>query len=347
MSNKPLLSVVIPIFNTEKYINRCINSIILQKFENYEILLVDDGSNDQSPQLCDKWCLKEDRIRVIHKDNHGLGEARNTGIDNALGEYICFFDSDDYIKPGLFQKFSKSISNRKVDLTMFGLEQVDQKGVVLKTFIPNLKNNYFIGHEVQEEFLPELIAPNPFTGKASNLMTSVCCGIFNLEVLKINNFRFKSERTIISEDTFFYLEILSHIYNVQILNERYYCYVSNANSLSTTYREDRFKKIVHFYQSADKLCIDKSYNKLTRLQIIAPFINYTVACLKMEILRTKNLNWKKKYYKVKEICQNQYLVNAMKIYPIKSFPVKLHIFCRCIKYRLIILVMIFVYLRGN
>ena len=99
-----LVSIVLPIYNVEKYLDRCIESVINQTYRNLEILLVDDGSPDDCPQKCEEWAKKDGRIKVIHKANAGLGYARNTGIENASGEYICFFDSDDYIDPSTIEK---------------------------------------------------------------------------------------------------------------------------------------------------------------------------------------------------------------------------------------------------
>ena len=93
------MSIVVPIYNVEKYLDRCIKSIVSQTYGNLEILLVDDGSPDDCPRVCDEWAEKDSRIKVVHKLNAGLGYARNTGIENATGKYICFFDSDDYIEP--------------------------------------------------------------------------------------------------------------------------------------------------------------------------------------------------------------------------------------------------------
>lgn len=90
MMTQNLVSIVIPIYKVEKYLNRCINSIVNQTYSNLEIILVDDGSPDECPKMCDEWAMKDKRIKVIHKDNQGLGMARNTGIDFATGTYIVF-----------------------------------------------------------------------------------------------------------------------------------------------------------------------------------------------------------------------------------------------------------------
>ena len=93
----PLISVIVPIYNVEKYLARCVDSIVNQTYKNLEIILVDDGSPDSCPDICDVWKEKDDRIKVIHKKNGGLSDARNAGLDIAQGEYVAFVDSDDFI----------------------------------------------------------------------------------------------------------------------------------------------------------------------------------------------------------------------------------------------------------
>ena len=92
-----LVSVIVPVYKVEQYLNRCVSSIIKQSHTNLEIILVDDGSPDRCPQLCDEWALQDSRIKVVHKENGGLSDARNVGLKKASGNYICFVDSDDYV----------------------------------------------------------------------------------------------------------------------------------------------------------------------------------------------------------------------------------------------------------
>ena len=92
-----MISVIIPVYNAEKYLDRTVNSILNQTYHDFELILVDDGSTDNSPKICDEYALKHDEIVVLHKKNAGLGEARHSGLDAATGDYIAFFDSDDYI----------------------------------------------------------------------------------------------------------------------------------------------------------------------------------------------------------------------------------------------------------
>ena len=95
----PLISVIVPIYNVEKYLARCVDSIVNQTYKNLEIILVDDGSPDLCPQMCDDYAEKDSRIKVVHKKNGGLSDARNAGMAVSTGEYISFIDSDDYVSP--------------------------------------------------------------------------------------------------------------------------------------------------------------------------------------------------------------------------------------------------------
>lgn len=104
MNQQPKVSVVVPIYNTEPYLERCMQSLLSQTLKDIEIILVDDGSPDCSPKMCDEYAQKDSRIKVIHKRNAGLGYARNSGLEIATGEYVAFIDSDDYIAPNMYEK---------------------------------------------------------------------------------------------------------------------------------------------------------------------------------------------------------------------------------------------------
>lgn len=122
MEKKTVISVIVPVYNVENYLKKCINSIINQTFKNLEIILVDDGSSDRSGDICDEYCKLDKRIKVIHKKNGGLSSARNIGIDNATGTYISFIDSDDWIEENLYEHCI-SLFREKVDIINFGIQR--------------------------------------------------------------------------------------------------------------------------------------------------------------------------------------------------------------------------------
>ena len=129
-----LISVIVPVYNVEKYLKKCIDSIINQTYRNLEIILVDDGSPDNAGKICDEYALKDHRIRVIHKENGGLSDARNAGIDVANGEFIMFVDGDDYIADIAIEQFYQSILNDRVDIAIACMDSVDEYGNRVKMF---------------------------------------------------------------------------------------------------------------------------------------------------------------------------------------------------------------------
>lgn len=114
----PLVSVIVPVYNVEEYLHRCIDSLINQSYLNLEIILVDDGSTDRSPSICDEYATKDSRIKVIHKKNGGLSSARNIAIDIMCGEYVVFVDSDDYVSCSMIEKFIDSSLRYKADVVV-------------------------------------------------------------------------------------------------------------------------------------------------------------------------------------------------------------------------------------
>ena len=130
MSTESLVSVIVPVYNVENYLNICINSIVNQTLKDIEIILVDDGSTDKSGIICDEFALKDDRIRVIHKSNQGLSSARNVGINAAVAQYIMFVDSDDWIEPEFCEAPYKVAMDNKADLVLFKYKRIFNDGKI-------------------------------------------------------------------------------------------------------------------------------------------------------------------------------------------------------------------------
>lgn len=143
MGRSDLVSVIVPAYNVEKYLNACVESVINQSYQNWELILVDDGSKDRTAEICDKWGQKDNRIRVIHQDNAGVGAARNAGLDMVKGDYIAFLDSDDCYTPDALEYLLQRINDTGVDLVIGSICHHDE--------------NMFsaINEEVHEEVLDE------------------------------------------------------------------------------------------------------------------------------------------------------------------------------------------------
>lgn len=122
------ISVIVPVYMVEKYIRECVDSILAQSYGNLEVILVDDGSADGCGRICDDYAEKDERVRVIHKTNGGLSDARNVGIDAATADYLFFVDSDDFIKKNMIARLYEALVNTKSDIAMCNLQYVDEKG---------------------------------------------------------------------------------------------------------------------------------------------------------------------------------------------------------------------------
>lgn len=132
-ANKPRLSIIVPVYNVEKYLDKCLSSILSQTFTDFELILVDDGSTDGSGEICDRYAESDNRIHVIHKKNGGLSSARNQGIIIAQGEYIGFCDSDDWVQPDMYKELMSAALNGNADMAICRLQRITTQGVVSET----------------------------------------------------------------------------------------------------------------------------------------------------------------------------------------------------------------------
>lgn len=146
-----LISVIVPVYNVEKYLRKCVDSILAQTYTNLEIILVDDGSPDNCGKICDEYAAKDSRIKVIHQENGGLSAARNAGLDVATGDYIGFVDSDDYIAPDMYEKLYQAIEIYNSDIALCGFKKFELES---RTEVYEKKLLY------RDEFLKELLLEN-------------------------------------------------------------------------------------------------------------------------------------------------------------------------------------------
>lgn len=227
----PLLSVVVPVYKTEHYLDACMESVLGQTFKDMEIILVDDGSPDRCPEMCERWALKDPRIRVVHKENQGLGYARNTGIEHARGTYVTFLDSDDLIEPQTYAEAMAQMGLHDADMVRFMCNRFDdmgQSGPESYDKPPVIFDN---PEDIRK--LALCIFDTPFRGmERYDLGGSSCMAIYRLDILKRHNIRFESEREYISEDYLFNFEYYHHCSRVVWLERTYYHYRITLGSLT-------------------------------------------------------------------------------------------------------------------
>lgn len=323
--NNPLVSVVVPVYNVEKYLDRCIDSIVNQTYKNLEIILVDDGSPDKCPQMCDQWAEKDSRIKVIHKENAGAGMARNIGIENATGEYIQFIDSDDYIDLKTIQKCVASFQKTQADAVMFGRFHVFSDGKIEK--LPVITNEYFFsGKQVIDNILPGLFIYEKGIGISS------WCKMFKLQRIKLNNIRYKSEREVLSEDALFHLELFDYLNSVLIIPENLYYYFTNESSISRGYRKDLQTLNNKFLEECLVLCDKYGYKDKIINSIYARYHIYAFAGMKQ--IKLSNLSKEQKKMLVYNFFNDEMLQESITFESLKFKSIPLKVFYICIKFRL-------------
>lgn len=299
-----LVSIVLPIYNVEKYLNRCIESIINQTYKNLEIILVDDGSPDNCPLICDEWVTKDERIRVIHKQNSGLGMARNTGIEYATGQYICFFDSDDYVEENTIEKCLEVASKYKADVVCFGYSDISADGHLVKRYIPHSLKEYYSKEEVEKSFLPELLMR-----KSTNLNMAAWAAMYSMETVRKIKWSFVSEREIVSEDVYSLLYLYKHVNCVAVIEGALYNYCDNGSSLTRIYKDDRYSKIRSFYINCLELSDALNYDIGIRKALVYPYLANTIAALKQIVLLEDSMS--KKLNMLKSIIMDDVLQRVL------------------------------------
>lgn len=224
----PMISVIVPVYNTKEYLPRCIASLQAQTYSPLEILLVDDGSTDGSGEICDEYAQTDDRIRVLHKENGGSSTARNLGLDNAKGEYIGFVDSDDYVEADMYSYLYESICEHEVLLAQVGREEIDEQGQRLPDICIPPKKPEKIS---TKDFLTELLMHR---GDCS-----FCTKLFHRSLLWDK--RFPVGR--LNEDFRLLLELLPNADNILSLPEYKYHVFYRMNSNSRKSDKEQFSRV--------------------------------------------------------------------------------------------------------
>lgn len=220
--NKSLVSVIVPVYNVERYLRECVDSILGQRYQNTEILLIDDGSTDNSGKICDEYAVKyPERVKVLHKRNGGLSSARNAGLDMAKGEYVSFIDSDDKILPEMYGDMVEAMERYNVD-------------IVTSDFLP-----WDAGHKIK------ITKDKSYTGTSERALSlvlnwklncSACTKLYRRSVL--TNIRFHEGLT--NEDFPFICELFVKRHKIHVMDKGYYLYRYNDNSISTVLRPSFF-----------------------------------------------------------------------------------------------------------
>lgn len=303
---KGLVSVIIPVYNTSKYLDKCLDSVVKQTYQELQIILVDDGSTDCSPQMCDEWAAKDSRIEVIHKQNEGLGYTRNAGLAVVRGEFVSFLDSDDTIELNTIEVCVDVLQNNHADACFYPRKSFDKEGNY--TVCPNVPSKLqFYGEEVKNEFSKIYWGIHPLENADPFLHSSVCRGMFLRKTIEDNSLRFQSERVCLCEDVVFGLEFCKYAKKIIIIPQYFYNYTYNETSLTKSYRPQRLEQAKNLYRIMENQL--ENYkgvsDALCRCQ--HRYIGMIQQCIEMEVKTIKIHGLKYAYSKIMEICDDSFV----------------------------------------
>jgi glycosyltransferase involved in cell wall biosynthesis len=321
VKDKVRLSIIVPVYNTEKYINKCIDSILNQTFEDFEIILVDDGSPDKCGEICDQYAKQDMRVKVIHKKNGGLADARNAGIEIAKGDFIGFVDSDDYIKKDMYSEMLAAIGEYKVKIVTCGRFDVSN-GVTTEAFVINKPIKM-----TAEEAIGNILTWN-------GLDSSCCDKIFEKSLFQ--EIRFPLGR--VNEDIFIMYRLIDKAKTIVHIGSPKYYYVHRENSITTNsfsvkkldfpivtseilnYMKNNYPNLVEeamfFYFSSHIYILNILINEEKEKQYEVEFNKSYLEIRKnsLKFLKNKYINKKNKIKILLMIVGEKLFVNVMKMY---------------------------------
>ena len=304
--SEPLISVIVPIYNVEEYLNRCVESLVNQTYKNLEIILVDDGSPDNCPQMCDDWAKKDSRIKVVHKKNGGLSDARNAGLRIATGEYIAFVDSDDWIERCYIEALYRAAADNDAELSACDVRFVpdgeEPESVNCSDDLPKVFN--------AEEALSQLIKGEGFRAVAWNKL-------YSREILENEFFEVGKYH----EDEFFTYRIIDKCEKLSYVNIPLYNYRQREGSIMQAKND---KHLDALDAGAERLVFLKErYPAL----FVADYVTFCTACVGYY-----NAAVKKQFFDTKRIKKR--VINAR-----RKAKISLHdFFKQSLKQKMIILV---------
>ncbi len=262
--DNPLISVIVPVYKVEKYLDRCVESIVNQTYTNLEIILVDDGSPDNCPKMCDAWAQKDSRIIVIHKENGGVSSARNAALDIAQGEYIGFVDSDDYVDKTMYEKLYLAAEENFCDIVVCNNYHMVNGKLV--------KSGCFASHiycgDILSDFLQGKFETNAIWNKLYK-KNAIC------------NFRF-DESVKVGEDLLFNYYVIKNCNNVFTIEDSLYYYVFYSDSTMRTVNQN----VIQRYLIIKKI-VECEYNSDNYDLALLKYQSELLVCLR-ELLRSDN-----------------------------------------------------------
>lgn len=330
MNQQTKLSVIVPVYKVEKYLDKCVRSLMNQSLKEIEIILVDDESPDGCPQMCENYAKQDSRVKVIHKKNGGLGFARNSGMEIAKGEYIAFVDSDDYVDLDTYKFLFSKYSDYDLDVIYYNFVRFINTEEKESQRIDTL--NIIEGNQIKE-FMLDIITAAPSIKTEKILRCSSCTAIYRRSIIESHGISFHSERELVSEDLIFNLDFLSKASRISMDQSVLYFYRVNDQSLSHSFniqKNDRIATFSNYLRNSYHLwnLPAKEFNERVSRWTVGNFRIF----LTMMLVSKASRDEKKKYFI--SVVNMPILKNALAEYPWKEYSTYHKLYYWALRYKL-------------
>ena len=317
------ISIIVPVYNVANYIKRCLDSLINQTYKNLELILIDDGSIDNSGNICDEYAKKDSRIIVIHQKNSGVSKARNNGLDKMTGDYVMFVDSDDWIELDACERLIEIITKENLEVLIFNhYKEVTNSSKKHKKYRLNNIEGKELNYCLQAKILSNSIKIQGFDIEGIGFTWN------KIISKKIINIKFPFEKKqAINEDIVFYYNLFEQAQKIGICNEYLYHYRILANSATRKYNKDYLNICDEFYKKINQLrknhINDKYFEESFNIRIINNFCN----ALNVYINNKKQkMSFKQRIDLINDEMNKDYYRNAIKKVKMKSLNRRLKIY---------------------
>lgn len=333
MKEKPLVSIIVPVYNVEKYLSECIDSILSQTYENIEIILIDDGSTDKSAEICDKYALEDKRVRVIRKINGGVSAARNDGLQQANGQLIMFVDSDDWIDSETCGTAVSAMEESGADVVVWAYISENNGNQSPKIIFGS--DTIFEGTDVKEKLHRRLFGLMDKELAHPELADSLCPvwgKLYKKDLILNNNISFVDLSEIGTyEDGLFNIEVFAKVEKAVYLNKCLYHYrKENTSSVTSGYRKDLFEKWQHLFDLMQEYIAENNlpsdYKAALNNRIALSLLG-----LGLNIVGS-NYGMGKKITLLRDILSNDRYISAYRKLDFSFFTIHWRVFYGCAKY---------------
>ena len=297
----PKLSVIVPVYNTEKYLRECIESILAQTFTDFELILVDDGSTDGSGAICDEYVTKDSRIRVIHQKNGGATVARRSGVRAAKGEYVTFVDSDDWIDKDMYRTM---LDHEPADIIICGMYKYTNAGLhEIKCYI---NPDSYDTQSLAEKFYPTMLFDYDQCQPA--LPPSLCNKLIRTDIIR-NVIENVSENITYGEDALCSYACILDAKQIHLTDQRLYYYRINPESVSNVYNKHMFATLKELGKEMERLFTER--HRDLRNQIYGYLARHSLECVRNELLYHTGAAWKDKKTRIKQFVEDPLIMRSL------------------------------------